>query len=65
MDFELSAELLELQRVVRRLAQDKVKPRARAIDSTGEYPADLFEAFRDAGLLSLCIPEAYGGGGAG
>jgi len=65
VDFELSAELLELQRVVRRLAQDKVKPRARAIDSTGEYPADLFEAFRDAGLLGLCIPEAYGGGGAG
>ena len=29
---------------VRRLAQDKVKPRAREIDDTGEYPQDLFEA---------------------
>src|SRR5205814_2910940 len=65
MDFELPDELAELQATVRRLAQDKVKPRAREIDDTGEYPQDLFELFRDAGLLGLCIPEAYGGSGAG
>src|SRR3954468_14938376 len=65
MDFELSEELLALQQSVRRLAQDKVKPRAREIDETGEYPQDLFELFRDAGLLGLVIPEEYGGGGAG
>lgn len=65
MDFELSEELAALQASVRRLAQDKVAPRARAIDETGEYPQDVFDAFRDAGLLGLCIPEAYGGSGAG
>ncbi len=65
MDFDLSPELAELQDVVRRLAQDKVKPRARDIDRSSEYPLDIFEAFRDAGLLALCIPEAYGGAGAG
>jgi hypothetical protein len=65
MDFELSEELAELQATVRRLAQDKVKPRAREIDETGEYPQDLFEVFRDAGLLGLCIPADYGGSGAG
>ncbi len=65
MDFELPEELAELQATVRRLAQDKVKPRAREIDETGEYPQDLFEVFRDAGLLGLCIPTAYGGSGAG
>src|SRR4030088_236195 len=65
MDFALSDALTELQETVRRLAQDKVKPRAREIDETGEYPQDLFEIFRDAGLLGLCIPEAYGGSGAG
>ena len=51
--------------MVRRLAQERVKPRAREIDKTGEYPKDLFELFRDAGLLGLCIPEEYGGAGAG
>jgi len=36
MMFELSEELAALQESVRRLAQDKVRPRAREIDDTGE-----------------------------
>src|SRR5437763_2303517 len=65
MDFALSDELLALQESVRRLSQDKVKPRAREIDETGEYPQDLFELFGDAGLLGLVIPTDLGGSGAG
>jgi alkylation response protein AidB-like acyl-CoA dehydrogenase len=65
VDFSLSDELSALQASVRRLAQDKVKPRARAIDKDAAYPQDLFDAFRDAGLLGLCIPTDYGGSGAG
>jgi alkylation response protein AidB-like acyl-CoA dehydrogenase len=65
MDFDLSPELAELQQVVRRLAREKVAPRAREIDSTGEYPEDLFQAFVGAGLMGLCIPEDLGGSGAG
>ena len=52
MDFELPEELAQLQETVRRLAQDKVKPRARDIDETGEYPQDLFELFRDAVVVA-------------
>ena len=33
--------------------------------SPASTPSDLFEAFRDAGLLGLCIPESLGGSGAG
>ncbi len=65
MDFDLSPELAALQQSVRQLARDKVRPRAREIDTTGEYPADLFEAFRRADLLGLCLPTEYGGSGAG
>jgi alkylation response protein AidB-like acyl-CoA dehydrogenase len=65
MDFALTDELVGLQETVRRLAQDKIKPRAREIDETGEYPQDVFDAYRDADLLGLCIPQEYGGGGAG
>jgi hypothetical protein len=65
VNFDLSDELQGLQTVVRKLSQDKVQPRARAIDATGEYPDDIFEAFRKADLLGLCIPEEYGGSGAG
>jgi alkylation response protein AidB-like acyl-CoA dehydrogenase len=65
VDFELSDELAELQATVRKLAQERVAPRAREIDRTGEYPDDLFELFVDTGLTGLCIPEEYGGSGAG
>ena len=65
MDFQLTDELLSLQQTVRRLAQDKIKPRAREIDTTGTYPQDIFDEFRKADLLGLCIPEEYGGSGAG
>ena len=46
-------------------------PRTRSSPAPGrstrpsEYPQDLFEVFRDAGLLGLCIPTEIGGGGAG
>ena len=63
--FDLAPEYAELQASVRKLAQEKVAPRAREIDTTAEYPQDLFEVFRDAGLLGLVVPEEYGGGGAG
>ena len=65
MNFELSPELVELQATVRKLAQDRVAPRAREIDETEEYPQDLFELFVEAGLTGLCIPEDLGGSGAG
>jgi alkylation response protein AidB-like acyl-CoA dehydrogenase len=65
MDFDLSPELQALQASVRKLAQEKVAPRAREIDLSEKYPQDLFELFVETGLTGLCIPEAYGGSGAG
>jgi alkylation response protein AidB-like acyl-CoA dehydrogenase len=65
VDFELSDELAELQATVRKLSQERVAPRAREIDESEEYPEDLFALFVDAGLTGLCIPEEYGGAGAG
>ena len=65
MLFDLSPELAELQATVRKLAQERVAPRARAIDRTGEYPQDLYDLFVAAGLTGLCVPEELGGAGAG
>jgi alkylation response protein AidB-like acyl-CoA dehydrogenase len=63
--FDLPDELQALQDTCRKLAQDKVKPRARAIDESDEYPDDLFALFRDTGLLGLALPDEMGGSGAG
>lgn len=65
MDFDLSPELAELQATVRKLSQERVKPRARQIDETEEYPQDLFDLFVETGLTGLVVPEEYGGSGAG
>lgn len=65
MDFDLPPELAELQASVRKLAQERIAPRAREIDVTEEYPQDLFDLFVDTGLVGLCIPEELGGSGAG
>jgi alkylation response protein AidB-like acyl-CoA dehydrogenase len=65
VQFDLSPELAELQATVRKLAQERIAPRARQIDDTEEYPQDLFDLFVDAGLTGLCVPEELGGSGAG
>src|SRR3954451_9242561 len=65
MSFDLAPEYASLQAMVRKLAQEKIAPRAREIDTDATYPQDVFEVFREAGLLGLVVPEEYGGGGAG
>jgi alkylation response protein AidB-like acyl-CoA dehydrogenase len=65
VQFDLPPELAELQASVRKLAQERIAPRAREIDRTEEYPQDLFDLFVETGLTALCIPEHLGGAGAG
>lgn len=65
MDFDLSPELTQLQATVRKLARERIAPRAREIDSSNEYPEDIFQLFVDAGLTGLCVPDDLGGSGAG
>ncbi len=65
MDYELSDAHKLIRDTARRVAREKVAPRAAEMDETGEYPEDVFAAYRDVGLLGLSIPQEYGGSGAG
>ena len=65
MDFQLSEEHRLIRDAARRIARERVAPRAAAIDDKEEYPHDIFQLFRDAGLMGLTIPKEYGGSGAG
>jgi hypothetical protein len=62
---ELSDAHKLIRDTARRVAREKVAPRAAELDETGEYPQDIFAAYRDVGLLGLSIPQEYGGSGAG
>jgi alkylation response protein AidB-like acyl-CoA dehydrogenase len=61
--YRLSEEHLALRDMVRRLAVERIAPRAAEIDRTGEFPWDVKEALAETGLLGLHIPEEYGGSG--
>jgi alkylation response protein AidB-like acyl-CoA dehydrogenase len=65
MDFELSEEHRMIRETARRIARERIAPRAAEIDEKEEYPHDIFQVFREAGLLGLSIPQEYGGAGAG
>jgi alkylation response protein AidB-like acyl-CoA dehydrogenase len=62
--FSLTEEHELLRQAVRQLAEDKIAPRAAEIDETAEYPWDVHEALKQADLLAIHVPEAYGGAGA-
>ena len=61
--FELGEDQRAVQELVRRVAQEKVAPRAAEIDRTAEYPQDMFELLQGLGLFTLPFPEEYGGSG--
>jgi alkylation response protein AidB-like acyl-CoA dehydrogenase len=63
MDLSLTAEQEEIRKLVRAFAEREVKPRAEAIDHSGEFPRDLVEKAAALGLLGILVPEAYGGAG--
>ena len=65
MQFELSEEHRLIKDTARRIAREVVAPRAKEVDETQEYPHDFFEAFKQAGLLGMAIPEEMGGTGNG
>ena len=63
MLLQLSDEQLQLQSLLRRVARERVAPRAAEIDRTAEYPQDMFDLLKELGLFSLHFPERYGGTG--
>lgn len=48
----------------RTLALERFAPRAEQLDREAAFPFDDYDDLREAGLLGLCAPEAFGGLGA-
>ena len=51
----------ELLQVVRRITKEQVVPRASEVDRTDEFPHDIIKILGDNGLLTMSLPEEYGG----
>jgi alkylation response protein AidB-like acyl-CoA dehydrogenase len=63
--YGIPEELADLRDMIRRLAQEKIAPRAADIDRDAEYPRDVRELLAEHDVLGLPFDEAYGGTGTG
>ena len=63
MNFELTREQKELQKVFRDFAQKYVAPRAIEVDESHEFPVDTVERMQAIGMLGIPFDEKYGGVG--
>ncbi|MEM7482439.1 MAG: acyl-CoA dehydrogenase [Acidobacteriota bacterium] len=63
MEIQLSEEQQLLRESVRRFAEEVVKPDAKEIDQSGEFPRATFDQAAKLGLAGVCVPEEYGGSG--
>ncbi len=63
MDFSLNETQQMLQEMVRSFANDKLVPRAEALDREGHFPWDSWKEMAELGLLGMVVPEEYYGPG--
>ena len=65
LDFSLGETADMLRDTVQSFAADQVAPRAAEIDSSDEFPRDLWPKMGALGLHGLTVEEEYGGSGMG
>jgi len=65
MDYFLSEDQKSIQKLARRIAEEKVVPVRAELDETGQFPWEIMKNCAETGLFGVSIPEAYGGMGGG
>jgi len=63
MNLDLTEDQALLQSAVREFAEEAVRPRAAAIDQSGEFPKALFHEAGELGLAGVSVPVEHGGSG--
>ncbi len=61
---DFTEDQVMIRDLTRRVAAEKIAPRAAEIDETDEFPWDIVELYKEIGTLRLVLPEEYGGVGA-
>ena len=63
IDFTLSEEQKELQRLAREFALKEIRPHAQEHDRTGKFPMEIAKKAFEIGLMNLNIPQDFNGSG--
>ena len=61
LNFQLGEDIDALRDMVQQFAAKEIAPRAAEIDSSDEFPMDLWRKMGDIGLHGITVPEEYGG----
>src|SRR5690606_4189734 len=61
MNFDLGDSIDMLRDAVQQFVKAEITPRAADIDSSNEFPMDLWRKFGDVGVLGMTVAEEYGG----
>ncbi len=61
MDFQLSAEQLEIQQMVRDFTEKEILPAQQKMDEDHEFPYELWEKWSKLGMAGMLLPNEYGG----
>ena len=65
MNFNLGEEIDALRETVRRFAAEEIAPRAADVDSSNQFPMDLWEKMGALGLHGITVSADEGGSGMG
>jgi len=58
---QLTEEQKMIRDMVKKIAKEKITPRAAEIDETDEFPMDYVEVYKENNLFKMVLPEKYGG----
>jgi isovaleryl-CoA dehydrogenase len=65
LNFNLGTDIDMLRDTVIQFCANEIAPRASEIDSSNEFPMDLWPKLGDMGLLGITVSEQYGGSAMG
>ena len=65
LNFQLGEDIDALRDMVQQFAAKEIAPRAAEIDSSDEFPMDLWQKMGEIGLHGITVPEEYGGSNMG
>lgn len=63
MDFNLSDNNLEIQKLAREFSQNKIAPVAMKFDESQDFPWEIINELGEMGFMGIIFPEEYGGAG--
>ncbi len=61
MDFNLSEQELEVQKLARDFAHNEILPHVMKFDESQEFPMEIAKKLGEIGFLGIIFPEEYGG----